>query len=113
MRINKNYNSSSYSTLQSCLFGAVTLTKNIGIDEYRYSGYEIGFYRKEEFSFSDGFGKNCIIFGVDMSSLVHVDKKKKDILFFGEGPIQGLDGTTLTAEKNIQSTLLKITQKFV
>ena len=48
-----------------------------------------------------------------MSSLVHVDKKKKDILFFGEGPIQGLDGTTLTAEKNIQSTLLKITQKFV
>ena len=37
MRLNKNYNSSSYSTLQSCLFGAVTLTKNIGIDEYRYS----------------------------------------------------------------------------
>ena len=113
MRLNKNYNSSSYSTLQSCLFGAVTLTKNTDIDEYRYSGYEIGFYRKEEFSFSNGFGKNCIIFGVDMSSSVHVDKKKKDILFFGEGPIQGLDGTTLTAEKNIQSTLLKITQKFV
>ena len=113
MRLNKNYSSSSYSTLQSCLFGTVTLTENIDIDECRYSGYEIGFYRKDEFSFSDGFGKNCIIFGVDTSSLMHVDKKKKDILFFGEGPIQGLDGTTLTAQKNIQSALLKITQTFV
>ena len=34
-----------------------------------------------------------------MSSSVHVDNKKKDILIFGKGPTQGLDGTTLTAEK--------------
>ena len=30
---------------------------------------------------------------------VHVDNKKKDILILGEGPTQGLGGTTLTAEK--------------
>ena len=30
-------------TLKKCLFGAVTLTKNTDIDQYRYSGYEIGF----------------------------------------------------------------------
>ena len=35
-----------------------------------------------------------------MSSSVHVDNKKKDILILGEGPTQGLDGTTLTEEKN-------------
>ena len=34
-----------------------------------------------------------------MSSSVHVDNKKHDILILGESPTQGLDGTTLTAEK--------------
>ena len=34
-----------------------------------------------------------------MSSYIHVDNKRKDILILGEGPKQKLDGTTLTAEK--------------
>ena len=34
-----------------------------------------------------------------MSSSVHVDNKKKDILILGDGPTQGLHDTTLTAEK--------------
>ena len=33
-----------------------------------------------------------------MSSFVHIDNKGKDILILGEGPTQGLDDTTLTAE---------------
>ena len=33
-----------------------------------------------------------------MSSPMHVDDKGKDILIIGEGPTQGLDDTTLTAE---------------
>ena len=41
-----------------------------------------------------------MIFGVDMSSSVNVDNKKKDTLILGEGPTQGLDDTALTAEKN-------------
>ena len=58
---------------------------------------------KRIFSFpSGGFGKNVIIFGADRSFSVHVDNKKKDILILGEGPTQGLDDTTLTAEKSIQ-----------
>ena len=32
------------------------------------------------------------------SSSVHVDNKEKNILILGEGPIQRLDDTTLTAE---------------
>ena len=33
-------------------------------------------------------GKNVIIFGADMSSSVHVDNKKKDILILGKDPTQ-------------------------
>ena len=33
-----------------------------------------------------------------MNSTVHIDKKNKDILLFGEGPTQGLDDTTLAVE---------------
>ena len=55
--------------------------------------------KKERFHQAIGFGGNSIIFGVDMSSSVHVDNKKNNILILGEGPTQGLDGTTLTAGK--------------
>ena len=65
-------------TLKNCLFGAVTLTKNTDINKYGYSGYGIGFDRKSSFSFPGSkFGQNVIIFGVDMSSPVHVDNRKK------------------------------------
>ena len=33
-----------------------------------------------------------------MSLSVHIDNKIRDILILGEGPTQGLDDTTLTAE---------------
>ena len=72
------------------------MTKNDDIDKYKYSGYGVEFCRKESFSVGNGFSRNCIIFGVNMNSSVHVGNKKKDILILGEGPTQGLDGTTLT-----------------
>ena len=81
--------------------GTVTLTKNININKYGYSGYGIGFDRRSSFSFPGGeFGQNIIIFGVDMSSSAHIDNKKKDILILGRGPTQGLEHT-LTTEKNV------------
>ena len=86
-------------TIKNCLFGAITLTKNVDIDKYGYSGYGIGFDRKGSFSFpGGGFGQNVIIFGLDMSSSTNIDNKKKDILILGVGPTQGLEHT-LTAEK--------------
>ena len=49
-----------------------------------------------EFSLTDGsMGKIVIIFGADVSLSVLIDNKNKGILFFGEGPIQGLYDTTL------------------
>ena len=79
--INKKDNTIiSDPTLENCLFGAVTLTKHVNIDKYGYSGCGIGFDRKGSFSFpSGGYGQNVIIFGVDMSSSMHIDNKKKDI----------------------------------
>ena len=60
------------------MFGAVELTKIADIDKYKYFGYGIGFDRRGSFSVpSGGFGQNVIIFGVDMSSSIHVDNKKK------------------------------------
>ena len=44
------------------------------------------------------WGKMAIIFELDNSSSVHIDKEKKDILVPGESPTQGLDDTTITAE---------------
>ena len=86
-------------TLNNCLFGSVKLTKNVDLDKYIYSGYNIGFDSRSEFSFTGGsMGRNVIIFGADMNSSVHIDNKGRDMLILGEGPTQGLDGTTLTAE---------------
>ena len=98
--------------LKHYLFGAVTSTKNAGIDKYRYSGYGIEFDRKSSFSFPGGwFGQTIIIFGVDMSSSVHVDNKKKDILILGKGPSQGLVHA-LTAEKMYSISFTVTRKKF-
>ena len=50
------------------MFGAVKLTKNTGVNNYKYSGYGIGFDGHGSFSYPGiGVGGNVIIFGVDMS----------------------------------------------
>ena len=100
-------------TIKICLFGAVTLTKNADIEKYKYSGYGIGFDRISSFSFtSGGFGQNVLIVGADMSSSIHVDNKKKDILVFGKGPTQGLE-STLTAEKMYSMNFTVTKKSFV
>ena len=88
--ISKTYDISSKSTLENCLFSAVSLTKNDDIDKYKCSGYVIGFDRHGFFSHpSGGTGRNVIILGVDMSSSLKIDIRKKDILILGKGPTQG------------------------
>ena len=74
--LNKLYTKTT-PTLVNRLFGAVTLTKNADIDKYKYSGYGIGFDRGGLYLLPSGrFGRNAVIFGVDMSSSVHVDNKR-------------------------------------
>ena len=76
--------------------------KNTDIDKYKYSGYGIGFDSRGIFSHPNGgLGKNFIIFGADMSSSAHANNKTRSILFLGKDFIQGIDNTTIYAEKNV------------
>ena len=70
------------------------LTKNADPYEYSCSSYGIGFYTRGYHSLPDGsLGKNVNIFGVDMSSTVHIANKGKNILNLGKGPTQGSNHT--------------------
>ena len=111
--ITKNYNDSSYPTVENCLFGSAKLTKKANIDKYGYFGYAIGFDRKGSFSHpSGGTGKNIIIFEVDMSSSSKIDITKKYILILGKGPTQELEHTH-SAEKMYSINFTKKIQNFV
>ena len=86
----KSINISDYLTLENCLFGVVSLTKNADIDRFGYSRYGSGFDRHGNFwfpgnfwFFGTGLGQNVIIFGVEMSSSTKIDNRKKDILILG------------------------------
>ena len=97
--ISKNYNISCYQTLENCLFGVVSLTKHVDIDQCKYSGCGIGFDRKGEFSFGNGFGRKCVIFGADLTNSSHANNRKNNILVLGKDFTQGINGTKLYAEK--------------
>ena len=85
--------------MKDSLFGCVKLVENTDPDKYVYSDYGIGFDSRWLFSLPNfDWGKNVTIFGVDMSSSVHIDSKKKDFLILVKGLTKGLDDTTLTAE---------------
>ena len=74
------------------------MTKDPDIDKYKYSGYGIGFERREEFSLDNGIDRNVIISGLNLSSSPDTDNKKKDLLILDKGPTQGLEHT-MTAQK--------------
>ena len=111
--INKTDNTiGSDSALENRLFGAVTLAKNTDIDKHKYSNYGIGFDRKSSFAFlCTGWGRNVIIFGVDMSSSTKIDNKKKYILILDKGPTQGLEHT-VPAEKMYSTNFTEKNEKF-
>ena len=62
------------------------------------------------------YEKNCkkqTIFGVGMSSTVHIDNKNKDILILHEGPTQGLDNITFKAEATYPIDFTESEKRFV
>ena len=98
-------------TLQNCLFGAVKLTKNSDIDKYKYFGYGNGFDSRGNFTHPvGGYGRNVIVFGADLSSYTHANNKTRSILVLGKAFIQGIDCTTIYAEK-IYSTNFTVENK--
>ena len=86
-------------TLENCLFGGVIVTRNDGVNMYKYSGYGISFYGKGVF-INLSFGNNAIIFGVDMTSSVHIDNKKT-YFNFGKGSNTRLRRAFINCRKNV------------
>ena len=69
---------------------------------------------RSEFALPDGsVGKFVIIFGVGMSSCMHIDNKTKGILFIWKGQTKGLDDNTLTAEAQYAINLSRSIENFV
>ena len=87
-------------TIKSALFGTMEITKTADTSKYTYKGYGICF--DEGGIFSKGSinnGRNVLIFGVDESSLVHADNKANNIYVKVDLFVQGINDTTLYAEK--------------
>ena len=75
------------------------ISQKTNSDKYGYSGYGIGLHECSKFSLpSSDQGKNVIIFYMGNSSSVLPDNRRIYILILGEGPIDGLDNTLITAE---------------
>ena len=53
------------------------------------------------------------IFRADMTSFVHTNNKNKHILILGDGPIQKLDDTALTAEAKYPINFAQTRKRFV
>ena len=94
------------------MLGAVSSTKNADIDKYNYSGYGIGFDRKGEFSFGNGFDRNCLIFGANLTnSSSHVTNQKNSVLALGK-VFTYINGTTIYAEKIYSVSFTENNKKF-
>ena len=90
------------------------LTKNADPDKYGYSGYGIGFDARSQFLWScSEWGKKVVIFGVDNSSSVPVDNKKKDILVLDKVLTHGLGDTAVRAEAKYIINFTRPGRRFV
>ena len=101
-------------TIQNALFGAIKITKNTDYSKNNYTGYGICF--DEGGGFSKGNinnGKNVIIFGVHKSSLVHANNKANNIFVMGDLFVQGINDTTLSAEKLYSQNFTEANKKFL
>ena len=100
-------------TVQNALFGAMQITKNIDTSKYKYKGYGICFDEGGMFSKGNiNNGRSVIIFGVDESSLVHANNKANNIYVMGDLFVQGINDTTLYAEKVYSRNFTQPSTKF-
>ena len=109
-------------TIQNVLFGAMQITKNAtDNDKNNYKGYGICFDERSEFGHTkteDGHAhttdaRNILIFGADMSSSVHATNRANHIYLMGTGLTQGINDTTIYAEKKFYRNVTDFGKKFV
>ena len=108
-------------TIQNPLFGSMKITKNTDSSKNNYTGYGLCFDEGGEFGHTVRKGnfdrttnaKNIIIFGVDMSSSIHAKNKANNIYVMGKDFIQGINDTTIYAEKLFHNNFTEFGVKFV
>ena len=101
-------------TVQNALFGAIEITKNSDTSKYAYKGYGVCF--DEGGMFSEGSinnGRNVLIFGVHESPLIHSNNKTNNIYVMGKDFVQGINDTTLYADKIYSENFTQPNKKFV
>ena len=103
-------------TVQNALFGAMQITKNATDNsKNNYKGYGICFDERSEFGHTiteGGFAHNTdatklLIFGADMSFSVHKTNRTNHIYLMGTGVTQGINDTTIYAEKKLLQKLYR------
>ena len=109
-------------TIRNALFGAMQITKNAtDNDQNNYKGYGICFDEKSEFGHTITEGshahstdaRNVLIFGADMSSSVHATNRANHIYLMSTGLAQGINDTTIYAERNFYRNFTDFGKKFV
>ena len=102
-------------TVQYALLGGVKITKNAtDTSKYKCEGYGICFDEGGMSSMGNiNDGRNVLIFGVHESSLVHQNDKENSIFIMGNGFVQGINDTTLYAEKLYNQNFTAVNKKFV
>ena len=102
-------------TVQNALFGGVKITKNAtDTSKHKCEGYGTCFDKGGTFS-KRGIinGKSALIFGVHQNSLVHANNKANNIYVMGDFIVQGINDTTLYAEKLYSQNFTATNKKFV
>ena len=102
-------------TVQNALFGGVKVTKNAtDTSKHKYEGYGICFDEGGMFSMGNiNNGRNVLIFGVHENSVIHSNNKANNIFIMGNGFVQGINDTTLYAEKIYSQNFTAVNKKFV
>ena len=107
-------------TTQNALFGAMQITRNSDSSKYNYKGYGICFDEGGTFVYTiteGGFAhttnaRNVLIFGVDMSFSVRATNRANNIYVIGTEFVQGINDTTIYAEKNFYRNFTDPGKKF-
>ena len=102
-------------TVQNALFGGVKITKNAtDTSKHKYEGYGICFDEGGMFSMGNiNNGRIVLIFGVHENSVIHSNNKANNIFIMGDGFVQGINDTTLYAEKIYRQNFTAVNKKFV
>ena len=113
-KIKPRFRLSDY-TVQNALFGGVKITKNAtDTSKHKYEGYGMSFDESGTFSKKRiNNGRNVLIFGVHENSLVNANNKANNIYVIGDLFVQGINDTTLYAEKIYSQNFTAVDKIFV